>query len=229
VGRKQVEGRTRSGPREGRRWSGLGDERPEVALRSVGRARSHAIVNPLLAPGSAGVGVTEGCRTVTEGCRTVTEGGRTVTVRRVFRARKVDSNFQNFNCVLFGKLYKVLHFDTWSFAPFGSHDIRATDDPGVADRRAEVGRTGDWSARDAVPRVCFSLRAAAARATCGPWAPGDLGVDGARPFVIFFSQIGGSPSNVNEIGVFANFVADGPPGSVPHWRSVGPAALPPQD
>jgi len=32
-----------------------------------------------------------------------------------------NANFKNFNCVLFGKPYKVLHFDMWSFAPLGSH------------------------------------------------------------------------------------------------------------
>ena len=30
--------------------------------------------------------------------------------------------FKNFICVLFGKPYKVLHFDMWSFAPLGSHE-----------------------------------------------------------------------------------------------------------
>ena len=46
------------------------------------------------------------------------------TVRRLPKA-KSGAIFKNFICVLFGKPYKVLHFDMWSFAPLSSHGSRA--------------------------------------------------------------------------------------------------------
>ena len=46
------------------------------------------------------------------------------TVRRMPTAES-GAIFKNFICVLFGKPYKVLHFDMWSFAPLGSHSSRA--------------------------------------------------------------------------------------------------------
>jgi hypothetical protein len=89
----------------------------------------------------------------------------------------------------------VLHFDTWSFAAFGSYDTGVAEGPwngGPASRGRPDGGRG------ARPPSLGS------RDTSTWRTPEFIAV---RPFVIFFSQIGGSPSIVNEIRVFANIAS----------------------
>src|SRR3954469_8678910 len=59
-------------------------------------------------------------------------------IREDLRTAGSGSNFKNFICVRFGKPYKVLHFDMWSFAPLGSLGPSVFPERDVVHRRSRV-------------------------------------------------------------------------------------------